>query len=124
MSFILKQNGKAIATATVWNPQMFGKKINTSFPSVVDKSYVWEVDDYWLGWVEPPPAPEPTQEEKDQQKASEVRAQRDQLLAETDWTQVLDAPVDRTVWVSYRQALRDIPDQPGFPFNVVWPQKP
>jgi len=57
-------------------------------------------------------------------KAAQARAQRDRLLSDTDWTQVLDAPVDRTVWAAYRQSLRDVPNQEGFPNNVVWPKNP
>jgi hypothetical protein len=38
-----------------------------------------------------------------------MRYQRDRLLAESDWTQVADAPVDREAWAQYRQALRDFP---------------
>ena len=56
--------------------------------------------------------------------AAEMRKQRDQLLAESDWTQVADAPVDQAAWTTYRQALRDIPQQAGFPENVTWPEKP
>ena len=59
-----------------------------------------------------------------QLKADEVRAERDALLAETDWTQVADAPVDAQEWADYRQALRDIPQQSGFPGDIVWPSKP
>lgn len=54
----------------------------------------------------------------------EARDLRDKLLAECDWTQVADAPVDQAAWSDYRQALRDIPQQDGFPKNVVWPTKP
>ena len=61
---------------------------------------------------------------RDAAKAKEVRSQRDRLLAETDWTQIGDAPVDAIVWQTYRQALRDITSQAGFPHNVVWPTKP
>lgn len=64
----------------------------------------------------PPSVPAPT--------AEEVRAQRDQLLADTDWTQVADAPVVQLDWATYRQALRDIPQQAGFPENVTWPEEP
>lgn len=56
-----------------------------------------------------------------------VRAQRDELLADTDWTQVLDAPIDaqsREAYRVYRQALRDVPEQEGFPAAVVWPELP
>lgn len=57
-------------------------------------------------------------------QASAVREQRTQRLTESDWTQLADAPVDSAAWAAYRQALRDIPDQPGFPWTVDWPVKP
>lgn len=57
-------------------------------------------------------------------KAAEVRGQRNALLAQSDWTQVADAPVDQAVWATYRQELRDITQQSGFPNNVIWPTKP
>lgn len=53
-----------------------------------------------------------------------VRYKRDALLAESDWTQVVDAPVDQTAWAAYRQALRDVTAQAGFPYSVEWPVKP
>lgn len=56
--------------------------------------------------------------------ADQVRAERDRLLAESDWTQVADAPVDQAAWATYRQALRDVPEQQGFPHDVIWPVKP
>ena len=56
--------------------------------------------------------------------SAEVRTERDAKLAETDWTQVADAPVDQAAWATYRQALRDIPDQAGFPTEVNWPIEP
>jgi hypothetical protein len=56
--------------------------------------------------------------------AAKVRAERDRKLAETDWTQVADSPVDSTVWSVYRQSLRDIPSQEGFPQEVTWPDQP
>ena len=57
----------------------------------------------------------------------EARDLRDKLLADSDWvvTKASEAgePV-ATAWATYRQALRDIPQQEGFPENVVWPEKP
>jgi hypothetical protein len=41
--------------------------------------------------------------------AERMRMHRDRLLAESDWTQVADSPVDREAWATYRQALRDFP---------------
>jgi hypothetical protein len=40
------------------------------------------------------------------------------------WTQVADAPVDQAAWTTYRQALRDVPDQAGFPADIKWPVAP
>jgi len=56
---------------------------------------------------------------------AEVRAQRSQLLAQTDWTQAADVPqATKDKWAPYRQALRDVPQQEGFPYNVTWPTPP
>jgi len=60
----------------------------------------------------------------DEELAVQVRAERDKLLDEGDWTQVADAPVDQAAWATYRQALRDVPEQVGFPNDVTWPEKP
>lgn len=49
-----------------------------------------------------------------------VRTQRNQLLKDSDWTQLADTPVDKTLWATYRQELRDITTQPD-PFNIMWP---
>jgi len=62
--------------------------------------------------------------QKDAEQAKNVRATRDAKLAECDWTQVADAPVDKAVWATYRQALRDITAQEGFPWTITWPDAP
>lgn len=56
-------------------------------------------------------------------RAAQKRAERNRLLAASDWTQVLDAPVDRTAWAAYRQQLRDITEQEGFP-DIELPKDP
>ena len=61
---------------------------------------------------------------KDAEQASAVRKSRGDKLADSDWTQVADAPVDKAVWATYRQALRDITTQDGFPWTVTWPDAP
>jgi len=53
---------------------------------------------------------------------NEVRVERNRLLTDSDWTQLPDAPTDKTAWATYRQALRDITQQSD-PFNLIWPQK-
>lgn len=56
-----------------------------------------------------------------------VRYMRDELLANCDWTQMPDSPLDdstKTSWATYRTALRDISTQAGFPTNITWPTAP
>lgn len=68
-----------------------------------------------------------TQEELDAESeiiAQKARAKRNQLLKDSDWTQLADATVDKAAWAVYRQALRDLPSQDGFPANIVWPNDP
>ena len=63
--------------------------------------------------------------ERTSNQANNVRAERDGKLANTDWTQGKDIPdAVSTKWAAYRQALRDVPAQAGFPWNVQWPSKP
>lgn len=56
--------------------------------------------------------------------SSNVRSYRSRLLSESDWTQAEDSPVDKAAWKTYRQSLRDITAQEGFPYNVIWPTPP
>ena len=62
--------------------------------------------------------------QKDTEQAKSARDSRNTKLSECDWTQVADAPVDKTVWATYRQALRDITAQSGFPWTIDWPTMP
>ena len=55
--------------------------------------------------------------------ADQVRAERDSKLAATDWMALSDNTLTAE-WATYRQALRDVPDQVGFPENVDWPVEP
>jgi len=65
------------------------------------------------------------EQERLQQLAEEIRNKRNQLLAESDWTQLPDAPVkDKEAWQEYRQALRNLTKQPGFPENIEFPEEP
>lgn len=60
----------------------------------------------------------------DARQADSVRADRNRKLTASDWTQVADAPVDKAAWAAYRQGLRDVPSQAGFPWDVTWPVEP
>lgn len=52
-----------------------------------------------------------------------VRTQRDALIAATDYYALTDVTMGSTV-TAYRQALRDVPDQSGFPNTITWPTAP
>ena len=65
-----------------------------------------------------------TQPLPENQASENVRADRNKRLADCDWTQLADAPVDGLAWAVYRQDLREVPDQEGFPWEVVWPEAP
>jgi|GEM_PF-899584 len=66
------------------------------------------------GWIVP-----------DEVLTERVRLERDRLLSESDYIMMADYPLsDKTDWKTYRQALRDLPLQPGFPQEVSWPGKP
>ncbi len=57
----------------------------------------------------------------------DIRANRDRLIQETDWTQTLDCPLSdekKAEFLAYRQALRDIPQTYSDPDAVIWPEKP
>ena len=71
-------------------------------------------------WVVVQGLPGPSEEET----AKEVREQRNKLLAESDWTQLPYSPADHEVWATYRQELRDVNAQEGFPWDVTWPEVP
>ncbi|TVK91721.1 hypothetical protein AYI72_22400 [Shewanella algae] len=60
-------------------------------------------------------------------KWRDIKRRRDELLKETDHTQMPDSPMPaekKTEFAAYRQALRDIPQAYSDPDAVVWPEKP
>ena len=68
------------------------------------------------------------QEKKRQLDWIPFREQRDQLLKDSDWTQIDDyslvTPEEKALWAEYRQALRDLPDTYPNSADIVWPSKP
>ena len=63
----------------------------------------------------------------DAEAAASVRAQRDELLAKSDWVTIRAKELGQTVpeeWYTYRGDLRQIPEQSGFPHDVTWPTMP
>lgn len=91
-------------------------------PAAIETRLLWQMarnGDF--GDVEPFQAPEPT----DQELADAARAQRNRALSATDFIVLSDAPyADKSAWCAYRQALRDVPEQEGFPRSIDWPAAP
>ena len=59
----------------------------------------------------------------DDRAATEVRTERDAKLSATDWTASTDITMTAEM-TTYRQALRDVPAQAGFPTTITWPEAP
>ena len=84
---------------------------DVSMPYITEADYQMALSEAWQG----------------EETADEIRARRDRLLAATDWAVLPDSPLDaqslETV-KTYRQALRDVPQQEHFPDSITWPQIP
>jgi hypothetical protein len=61
---------------------------------------------------------------KDAEQAKSVRTSRSEKLKDSDWTQLADSTADKDAWAVYRQALRDVTAQAGFPWAIDWPEQP
>jgi len=71
------------------------------------------------------PMPQEEVEALTQAQAYSIRSERNAKLTASDWTQGKDIPDSVSApWATYRQALRDVPAQAGFPWEVNWPTKP
>ena len=82
------------------------------------------IDGEWvMTWSVTPATPEQIAE-RTSAKKSDVRYDRNNRLSNCDWTQLPDAPVPPAPWATYRQQLRDVTAQTGFPWDVVWPVVP
>tara|TARA_E500000081_G_C5799553_1_gene204288 strand:+ start:77 stop:466 length:390 start_codon:yes stop_codon:yes gene_type:complete len=94
--------------------------VKTAPPTITDKQFAkwdgakWSVETITV--VEPDPEPKPLSE------AEKVRIKREELLMVSDKMAVVDRITDE--WRTYRQALRDVPQQSGFPSNITWPTEP
>jgi hypothetical protein len=114
------QAGKKLVRVTI-EPE---PSYNVGISKLVQNNLPILVGDAWtLGWSIVPLSQEELAE-KTNQRARQVRRERNQKLAESDWTQLADSVINKTVWAVYRQALRDLPSQTGFPWAVEWPLAP
>lgn len=85
---------------------------------------VQEIDGQWYTKYSVADMADEAKSATDAAQAQSVRSMRDEKLAKSDYTQLADAPVDKAAWATYRQALRDVPAQAGFPWDVQWPATP
>lgn len=98
-------------------PMMETVLSDVSMPYTVT-NYQLALSEAWQGEVTVEEVPE---------TADEIRARRDRLLAATDWAVLPDSPLDAQsleAVKTYRQALRDVPQQDGFPGTITWPEIP
>jgi hypothetical protein len=89
----------------------------------VERTAIKEGNEWVERWIQTPATAQQIAE-RTAAKAYDVRNDRNKRLADCDWTQLADSPVDKTVWETYRQALRDVPSQKEFPWVVAWPDEP
>lgn len=111
-------------------PENYVEVLDTPPPSVDNYNYhviegqpIAENDSFYRKWE----IIELTQEEKESKKnrlIQDIKNQREKYLRQSDWTQLPDAPVNKEAWANYRQQLRDIDQQEGFPFKFEWPKQP
>ena len=99
-------------------PMMETVLSDVSMPYTTETDYQMALSEAWQGEVTVEEGPE---------TADEIRARRDRLLAATDWAVLPDSPLDAQsleAVKTYRQALRDVPQQEHFPDSITWPQIP
>lgn len=107
-----------VAVTLLDAPEYDQRTQSISFGVPTQANGVWSV-----AWVVTNKSPEQLLVELEA-KINHVRADRNAKLSASDWTQLADAQVNKTAWATYRQALRDIPSQAGFPWDVTYPTAP
>lgn len=107
------------ADVVLEGPQASPTRYQFSFADGVE-----QIDDKWYTKYSVADMDQEAKDALDTTQAEAMRKQRNEKLSECDWTQVADAPVDKAVWATYRQALRDVTTQTGFPWTITWPESP
>ncbi len=118
MKIIKYQLATEINHGTPEKPIMETILSDVSMPYITEADYQLALSEAWQGKVTMEEVPE---------TADEIRARRDRLLAATDWAVLPDSPLDAQsleAVKTYRQALRDVPQQDGFPGTITWPEMP
>lgn len=136
-SYVYPQNLPDVLTLELLQPMGFEiyeqetpPKVDTRVQQLKEGTPIKVKDGYWKSnWqIVELFSPEEKLQQLNKLEASYVRVVRDDLLKKSDWTQLTDyipdPKLDKAAWAAYRQELRDITQQTGFPSNVVWPTPP
>jgi hypothetical protein len=116
-SFSKQPPEEVLAAFEVYPVKVLPRPPSDPLTQYLKQSDFYQVDGRWQVHYYPEPLPEA-------QASANIRTERDALLAKTDWQVMPDSPHDTEEVRAYRQALRDVPSQAGFPYNVVWPVPP
>ena len=101
-------------------PQAQPTRYQTAFRDGVE-----EIDGQWFTKYSVADMDDEARAAKDAEQAKSVRQTRNDKLKDCDWTQCKDIPdAVSASWATYRQALRDLPKQDGFPWDITWPTQP
>ena len=106
------------------DPVLEGPQLSPTRYQTVYRDGVEQIDGQWFTKYSLAKMDVEAMAAHDAQQAKGVRDDRNKRLADCDWTQLADAPVDDLVWAAYRQGLRDVPLQAGFPWDISWPEAP
>ena len=123
------ETGEFTGNVNAWEDQLTpgefllpGHATFTAPPEPVDgKMRVWNGSAWTQVSIPTPPAP------TNEQLAADARVKRTGLLYLCDWTQLPDVALTtgkKAEWATYRQALRNVPQQGGFPNTITWPTAP
>jgi len=116
---------RALHPNTSFPPVLNGAMPNaTRYQSIV-RDGVEQVNGKWYSKYVAVDMSDEAKAAHDVAQAAATRATRNNRLKDSDWSQGKDIPdAVSTPWATYRQALRDVPQQNGFPWEVVWPTRP
>lgn len=110
----------ASADIVLEGPQAQPTRYQTAF-----RDGVQQIDGQWFTKYSVADMDDDAKAAKDAEQAKSVRSDRNQRLKDSDWSQGKDiADAVSQPWAVYRQALRDVPAQAGFPWDVTWPDAP
>ena len=130
-SYLLANDGPTYETLTQEVADLLGVDVVFEGPQAQPTRYqtayrdgVEQIGDKWFTKYSVADMDDEAKANVNANQAKSVRDTRNQLLKDCDWTQLSDSTAAKAAWATYRQALRDIPSQNGFPYEIEWPKEP